>query len=65
MVNIDAETMLIWSSLNARLERLGGLISAMDGLLATSALQREFALVTRNSAHFADTGVSLPNPWVA
>jgi toxin FitB len=64
MVNIDAETMLIWGSLNARLERLGSPISAMDGLLAASALQGQFTLVTRNSAHFADTGVTLHNPWV-
>jgi toxin FitB len=64
MLSIDAETMLTWGSLNARLERLGRPISAIDGLLAASALQGGFTLVTRNSAHFADTGVKLFNPWL-
>jgi toxin FitB len=64
ILEINAETMLTWGSLNARLERLGRPIPAIDGLLAASALQGGFTLVTRNSAHFAGTGVPLLNPWL-
>lgn len=62
-LNIDVDTMLTWGKLVARLELLGRPISAIDSLLAATALQRNFTLVTRNTAHFYHTGISLFNPW--
>ena len=35
----------------------------MDGLLAATALSRDWTLVTRNTADFAQCGVRLLNPW--
>jgi toxin FitB len=63
ILNIDIGTMLIWGSLIARLEASGRPISAIDSLLAATALQRQYTLVTRNSTDFTETGISLINPW--
>jgi tRNA(fMet)-specific endonuclease VapC len=63
ILSIDPETMLIWGRLVARLERMGRPISAIDSMLAATALQWQFTLVTRNTAHFEMTGVTLRNPW--
>jgi tRNA(fMet)-specific endonuclease VapC len=63
ILNIDVETMLIWGKLNAQLESIGRPIPVIDSILAAIALQYQFTLVTRNTAHFAQTGVSLLNPW--
>jgi predicted nucleic acid-binding protein len=62
-LNIDVETMLIWGKLNAQMESLGRPIAAIDSLLAATALKWKFTLVTRNTAHFAQTGIFLFNPW--
>jgi predicted nucleic acid-binding protein len=36
---------------------------AINSLIAASAAQRGFALVTRNASDFVHTGISLFNPW--
>jgi predicted nucleic acid-binding protein len=46
-----------------RLAALGRPISAIDSLLAATALQGQYTLVTRNMAHFENTGALLLNPW--
>jgi len=35
----------------------------IDGLIAATALVHDFAVVTRNTADFADTGVTVIDPW--
>lgn len=37
--------------------------SDRDAMIAATALQRDFVIVTRNTKDFADTGVRLLNPW--
>lgn len=64
LLPIDADTMLLWGAINARLEAMGRPISAVDGLLAATALQHRATLVTRNTGHFENTGVLLLNPWI-
>lgn len=61
---IDEITMLCWGTLNARLEVSGHPMPVMDGLLAASALQHRYTLVTRNVDHFQEMGISLLNPWL-
>jgi predicted nucleic acid-binding protein len=63
LLNIDVETMLVWGSINAQLESIGRPIAVIDSLLAATALERKCTLVTRNTAHFERTGISLLNPW--
>ena len=60
---IDQETVLIWGRLVAQLEMSGRPISAIDALLAATALQWQYTLVTRNTAHFTMAGIVLFNPW--
>ena len=63
LLSIDVQTMLIWGKLVSQLEKLGRPISAIDALLAATAQQWGFTLVTRNTVHFQDTGINLLNPW--
>ena len=63
LLTIDADTMLIWGSLNAHLESIGRPISAIDSLLAATTLRWQFTLVTRNIVHFTQAGINLFNPW--
>ncbi|MFO7623232.1 MAG: type II toxin-antitoxin system VapC family toxin [Anaerolineales bacterium] len=63
LLNIDTGTMLVWGKLIARLEARGRPMPAIDALLAAIALEKQYTLVTRNSADFAETGVLLFNPW--
>ncbi len=63
LLSIDVQTMLIWGKLVSQLEKLGRPISAIDALLAATAQQWGFTLVTRNTVHFQDTGIELFNPW--
>ena len=61
---IDIETMLLWGSMNAQLEAIGRPITAIDALLAATAKQHQYTLVTRNTSHFENTGIFLINPWM-
>ncbi len=63
MIPLDAETMLLWGSLTARLEKLGQPLPVIDSLIAASALQNSLILATRNLADFVNCGVALINPW--
>ena len=63
MLSIDTDTMLLWGAINARLEAMGRPIAAINALLAASAMQYQYTLVTRNTSHFGNVGILLLNPW--
>lgn len=65
LLPIDTSTMLMWGALVARMEKKGKPLPAIDSLLAATTLQHDFTLVTRNTADFIHTGISLINPWDA
>lgn len=64
-IAVDVAVAERWGTLLAERELAGKAISAMDGLLAATALVHGLAIATRNTAHFTGTGVDLVNPWDA
>jgi predicted nucleic acid-binding protein len=54
-----------WGLLAADAKRKGSSLSAIDGLLAATALQHNLTIVSRNVADFANTPVQMLNPWEA
>lgn len=60
---IDIHVMLRWGKLSAALEKAGTPTSAIDSLIAATALHHNLILVTRNEADFAHTGVEILDPW--
>ena len=60
---LDLPVLLTWGELTARLEKMGNSLPAIDSLLAPTALQSEFTLVTRNTGDFQFSGISLFDPW--
>lgn len=63
IVPFELDMALAWGDLTGRLERAGKRMQVIDSLIAATALQGDFILVTRNEADFAATGVKLLNPW--
>jgi toxin FitB len=63
IVPMDTPGMLRWGLLTADIEAKGRPMSAMDSLIAASALSRGFALATRNEDDFKYAGLSIINPW--
>lgn len=55
---LDAATAIRCAALN-----VPDRVSERDGFIAATALVRRMAVVTRNTADFARTGVELLNPW--
>ena len=62
---VSAEAAEKWGVLSGEAEAGGRPLPVIDGLLAASALVSGMVLVTRNAAHFADTGVTVLDPWGA
>jgi toxin FitB len=52
-----------WGLLAAEAKRKGRALSAVDGLLAATALHYNLTIVSRNVNDFADTQVLTLNPW--
>ena len=63
ILEITIDVILIWGGLTGRLESEGRSISAMDSLIAATALQGDYCLVTRNEQDLEHTGVRIINPW--
>ncbi len=60
---LDAQTMLLWGSLTARMETSGRPMPVMDSLIVATALQHNLVIATRNVADYQPCGVQLINPW--
>lgn len=63
LVGLDAMMLIVWGKVTAQLELRGKKIPAIDALIAATAIQGDFVLVTRNVGDFTDTGVRILNPW--
>ena len=62
---IDALIADRWGLMAAEAKRKGWALSAIDGLLAATALQHNLTIVSRNISDFANTRVQSLNPWEA
>jgi toxin FitB len=63
IVPINVDVMLEWGRLSAKLMKAGTPMLAVDSLIAASAIQGGFVLVTRNEGDYIHSGVKLLNPW--
>jgi predicted nucleic acid-binding protein len=60
---IDALIADRWGLMAAEAKRKGWALSAIDGLLAATALQHNLTIVSRNISDFTNTRVPTLNPW--
>ncbi len=60
---IDAAVADRWGLLAADAKRKGRALSAVDGLLAATALHHNMTIISRNVSDFAETQVLTLNPW--
>ena len=52
-----------WGQLAAEAKHRGAGVSAIDGLIAATALEHDLTVLTRNVKDFAGTGATIVNPW--
>lgn len=62
ILEIDANTCLLWGNLRGEAQKRGRLLPSVDALIAASAIQHQCILVTDNVKDFSATGVRLLNP---
>jgi len=65
ILEIEAAVADRWGLLAAEAKRRGRPLSAIDGLLAATALHHNLTIVSRNISDFAGTQVPVLNPWEA
>jgi toxin FitB len=60
---VDHEIGRLWGEITARVQQVGLVLPAIDGLLAATALRHGLHVMTRNQPHFAPTGALIVDPW--
>jgi predicted nucleic acid-binding protein len=63
VLSIDAAIADRWGLLAGEAKRKGRALSAIDGLLAATALHHNLTIVSRNSSDFAVAHAAVLNPW--
>lgn len=63
ILSIDIDIACFWGELTARVRTSGKTLAPADGLIAATALRHGMTIITRNTRHFAPTGVLLMDPW--
>lgn len=63
ILSIDALVADRWGLLAGEAKRKGRALSAIDGLLAATALHHNLTIVSRNISDFAHTNAAVLNPW--
>lgn len=65
ILNVDGDIARAWGELTARLRATGTTLAPADGLIAATALHHDMTIITRNTKHFAPTGMHIIDPWAA
>lgn len=60
---LDQPVCALWGSLSAQLQKRGETLPAIDVLLAALVVHHSAVFATRDTSHFAPTGIDLVNPW--
>jgi predicted nucleic acid-binding protein len=63
ILGIDEGIAQRWGALSATAARKGRPVSAIDGLLAATALHHDLTLVTSDDGDVSGTGVAVLDPW--
>lgn len=63
LIPVDPDVARVWAKICAEAESIGRPPSAMDSLIAASAISRDLVLVTRNVGDFLQLRVKILNPW--
>jgi toxin FitB len=63
ILHFDAESAQVFANLSAKLQAMGSTMSFADCAIAAVAMANGFALATRNTRDFKNTGISLIDPW--
>jgi len=64
LLPLGIEEMRVWGHLYGREQTAGRMLPLFDSLLAASALTHDLTLVTRNAPDFAETGVTVLDPFI-
>jgi predicted nucleic acid-binding protein len=57
------DTAHTWAEMCAKAEAIGKPLAAFDSIIAATAVEHSFCLVTRNVRDFSNALVDLLNPW--
>ncbi len=63
LLDVSVDVAREWGAVMSAAQRAGRPLAAMDGFFAATSRAHGLALVTRNDADFAATGVEILNPW--
>jgi toxin FitB len=63
IISLDANIMIRWGELSAKVERIGVEFPAIDAMIAAIVLTHEMVLVTMYENDFKDTEIEVVNPW--
>jgi predicted nucleic acid-binding protein len=63
ILDVNQEVADRWGTFTAQARQRGNPLPQVDALLAATAFHHNMTLVTRNDKHFANTMVTVFNPW--
>jgi toxin FitB len=63
ILHFDAKGAQAFATLSAKLQAIGSTMSFADCAIAAIATANGFALATRNTRDFKNTGIELLDPW--
>ena len=63
IVSFDVPAARVYGTLMAHRRKAGTPLASLDGQIASIARVHGLAVATQNTAHFADCGVELVNPF--